>query len=149
LPNVVPTSPTSVGLIKLAFTGLPNWARPLSLSLPAHHTTNSFAVVVVMDGADQVVVNEPLVAVADVKTGVPVVTHPLKVCIRAAMWSAPAGNPVAAADSALEAALLQKTNVLLTDPTDETAPATRVQPLGAESERLQDSTTRIPISSVT
>jgi hypothetical protein len=65
------------------------------------------------------------------------------------MWSAPAGNPVAAGDSALEAALLQKTNVLLTNPADETAPATRVQPLGAASARLQDSTTRMPISFVT
>jgi hypothetical protein len=102
-----------------------------------------------MDGADQVVVAEPLVAVADVKIGVPVVTHPLKVCIRAAMWLASAGNPVAVDDSALEAALLQKTNVLLTNPADETAPATRVQSLGAESERLQDSTTRMPISPVT
>jgi hypothetical protein len=64
------------------------------------------------------------------------------------MWSAPDGNPVAVDDSALEAALLQKTYVLLTDPTVESAPATRVQPLGAESERLQDSTTRMPISFV-
>ena len=74
MPDNVPTSPTSIGLIKLAFTGSPNWAIPLSLSLPAHQTTNSFAVVVVMDGADQVVVAEPLVAVADVKIGVPFVS---------------------------------------------------------------------------
>ena len=80
----MPPSPISVGLTKLAFTGLPNCVvLLLSVSLETPHTTNSLAVVVVMAGADQLVDEKFFILVADVKIGEPDGTQPLNVAIRA------------------------------------------------------------------